>query len=159
MTDGTISRRTALTAAVLTAAAFASTADAAESNGRSAQEEKNLQAVLAFWKDWEGDPISKQAIMAKMADKCSKGEQGQIIGEGKETMAALVQSFIDEGNRYKADVIRTFVSGPVVITDLAFSTWKKGAPPPSSPVPFVSIFIFEEDKIGMWMDIRKKQEA
>lgn len=158
MSGSTISRRTALTGTLLTAVAavgLPANASEAPAKARTAQEEKYLQRVMQFWKQWEKEPPDVEALAAMFTDDCivRVGVQGEVVAQSKQAAIGLFKGIAE--SRFKVDVTRTFVTGRMVVTEFAFSSWeKKGDTPKQAPGLYAGVFIFKGDKIWMWADVQ-----
>jgi limonene-1,2-epoxide hydrolase len=153
MQDHEAMRRSLLLGGGLGALALAALADRAQAqSAMGATETANVKVVNAWcasWNDPKYDP--DKAVEMFMAPDCHvRLEDSAPFVTGRAAVAAAFKAATQPGVRYRADVLSTWATGPIVVnhrTDVQVGGAKDGA-----QYPIVGFFYLKNGLIREWTD-------
>jgi limonene-1,2-epoxide hydrolase len=118
----------------------------------NAKEKANIQLVKDFCQAWGEDSPDVDKLTGQfLSDDCVV-RFGDTIPPvtGQESIVALFQTFLNNGERYDLKILETFARGPVVVTSRTDSTLKGKRTTNATSV--VGVFVIKDGKIKEWSE-------
>jgi limonene-1,2-epoxide hydrolase len=147
-----VTRRTLFAAGMGATLAAGVAGEACADTAPTAAEAANLKVVQDFLATWPAPDFDVDKVMATyLAADCSiRPIDTQPFLHGPAAVAAAFKAYAPHGERFKADVVSTYVRGPIVVTQRVDS--QIGGDKGGQTFPVVGVFLVKNGKIKEWTD-------